>query len=143
MSRIPAMVDDGWVLLAWAARQAVQVLPAVSMELLSAADDLVALEQCPKREAFYSALQQLIALVQVGPAEIQGDRQRQARLAPLVDETQRLLSYAVANGKQIEDPVRKDLVETANALTRVAISRLPARSVFSKPISSSPEHSRR
>jgi len=112
------MVDDGRMLLAWAARQGVQVPPAVSKELLSAADNLAALEQSPRREEFYSALQQLIALVQVGPAEIQGYEQRQARLAPLVNETQRLLSYAAANGKQIEDPVRKDLVETADGLTR-------------------------
>ena len=97
----------------------------------------------PRREEFYSALQQLIALVQVGPAEIQGYEQRRVRLAPLVNETQRLLSYAAATGKQIEDPVRKDLVETADGRLTRAISRLPGRSVSSKLISSSPERSRR
>ncbi|KAI5912160.1 hypothetical protein [Thauera sp. 2A1] len=118
MSEMSSMADDGLALLAWAVRQGKQVPPELSGELLAAPDQLADLDEGPKKEAFYSAIQRLTALLQTSPAEIWAEKQREARLAQQVVDAQQLLSYAVANGKEINAGVRKALVESADALMR-------------------------
>ena len=115
------LVDEATMLLKYAMRERIQVPKSVSDVILAAPGKLEALEQSPDREAFYTAYDQLAALLPRKPVEIASEEQRNARLAALMEDARSLLAYASANGKQVEDDIRKALVETADELDKKAL----------------------
>jgi hypothetical protein len=121
MKPMPELVDEATMLLQYAMRQRIQVPKTLSDLILAAPNDLAALERSPERENFYAAYEQLAALLPRRPVEIVSEERRNVRLSVLMADAQTLLSYASANGKQVDDDVRKALVETADELGQNAL----------------------
>jgi hypothetical protein len=118
MRPMSELVDEATMLFQYAMRQGIQVPKAVSDIILAAPGNPAALEQSPARENFHSAYEQLAALLPRKPFEILSEQQRDVRLRGLMADAQTLLAFASANGKQVDDDVRKALVETADELGR-------------------------
>jgi hypothetical protein len=118
MKPMSELVDEATMVFQYAMRQGITVPKTVSDVILAAPNNLAALEQSPGRENFYTAYEQLAALLPRKPFEIVSEQQRNVRLSALMADAQTLLAYASANGKQVDDDVRKALVETADELSR-------------------------
>jgi hypothetical protein len=117
MRPMSELVDEATMLFQYAMRQGIRVPKAVSDVILAAPNDPAALERSPGRENFYAAYEQLTALLPRKPFEIVSEQQRDIRLRSLMADAQTLLAYSSANGKQVDDDVRKALVETADELS--------------------------
>lgn len=70
----------------------------------------------PERAEFLKALSIASQAVGVTVAEIRSTKIRLERLRPQVASAMRLLSFAAANGKKVDDKVRTSLTAIANAL---------------------------
>jgi hypothetical protein len=115
------LVNDAEMLVDYALRNKI-VLPDGLLDVLRGArSKLGALQQeGPDRDSFYQAFQRIAELVRVSVVDIRSANQRRARLEPLVAAAQKLVAYAAANARQIEDDVRNNLIEAANAVAQGA-----------------------
>lgn len=93
-------------------------LPAESQHALVSARSKLAgpIVSEPDRAEFLKALEVASQAVGVTVAEIRGTKIRLERLRPQVASAMRLLSFAAANGKKVDDKVRTSLTAVANAL---------------------------
>ena len=119
MTVMEQSIADGELLLNYALCNKIAVPDDVQGVLRTARARIDALEVAgTERDQFYAALAQLVTLVPVKVADIRPSGERTLRLTPLVVAAQKLMSYAAANAKAIDDEIRNGLIEVANAVAQ-------------------------
>ncbi|NDZ13598.1 hypothetical protein C7T35_28740 [Variovorax sp. WS11] len=112
MPSLSEMIADAEVLAQHALRQNV-ALPAGTADVLLAArrnQAAIAVPGAADRDAFYRAFGDAVAGLNTTPGDIRAQVSRVARMRPLADAAQRLLTFAAGNGRKVEDEIRKPLV---------------------------------
>ena len=117
MNDIEMSIADGEMLVDYATRNGI-TLPDGAQKILRGARTRPQVLRAggPDRDDFYAALAQVAALVPMRIADIRASVERRYRLDSDIVAAQKLLSYAAANGKMIDDEVRNGLIEAANAV---------------------------
>jgi hypothetical protein len=117
MGRIQDLVSDGELVVAYALQNKI-TLPSESISTLLAARTNIAELENPGagRDRFYAAMQRAVDVIQVSVSSIRTAELRKARLAPLVQDAQSLLNYAVANAIKVDEDIRNRLIALTDSV---------------------------
>lgn len=119
MPCIEELVRDADLVVCHAAANSI-ALPDGSTEiLLGAKSNLPKLRASEEdKKAFYAAFNAASLALGISLDDIRASATRRKRLLPLAEDAYSLLSFAAANGKQVEDDVRNPLVSTLDSLSK-------------------------
>lgn len=111
MSSLAELIGDAEFLTSHAVRRGIALPVGTADILLGARTKEAALAIAgPDRDAFYKAMEDVGQAVGKTVADIRAETVRIERMRPLVDGAQRLLGFAAANGRKVDDQLRKPIV---------------------------------
>jgi hypothetical protein len=116
---IDDLVNDAEMLVNYADTNKID-LPAEYRAILVAAKSNVSLLARPgkEREDFFSAFQAVSATIDIPAASLRASVSRRKRLLPVVEDALRLLEFASANAKPVEDDIRNPLLAAVDSILK-------------------------
>lgn len=121
MAMINDLASDAELIVNYSLTNKVPLPPGCVAILLAAKGQIAALAVPGKtRDDFYGALDTAAATLAVSVASIRASGSRRDRLRALVADAQRLLEFAAANAKKVDDDIRNPLIAAADSVAKGA-----------------------